>query len=708
MKKIFLLLSVALLFATCKNDDDIVFPSQATITGADANECPATTVTLTAAAKDADSYQWKKDGTVINGETAATLIVTESGAYTAAGVNSAGTGTFSAVKNVTITACATAPEQATIAGDATNTCPEVTVVLTAAADGATSYEWKKDGTVINGETAATLTVTESGAYTAAGINSEGTGVVSAAKTVTITDCATAPEQATIAGDATNTCPEITVVLTATADGATSYEWKKDGTVINGQIAATLTVTESGAYTAAGINSVGTGAISEAKTVTITDCPPAQATIAGDATNTCPEVTVVLTAAADGATSYEWKKDGTVINGETDATLTVTESGVYTAAGVNAAGTGAVSAAKTVTITACTVPEQATITGDATNTCPEVTVVLTATATGATSYEWKKDGTVINGETDATFTVTAAGVYTAAGVNANGTGAYSAGKTVTITACPAPEQATISGDATNTCPAVSVTLTATATGATSYVWTKDGVLINGETAATLIVTAAGVYASAGVNANGTGAYSAGKTVTITACSSFIDDLVGSWNVEDFYIYNTSAYDNNHTITVEKINATTVKIHNFFEDSYDDAVTATVDNTARTITIAYQEIIPTWLTGYNTYLAAVRESIFCDNVNEGIGTLNVAGAGENLSITFPGTYNATIDGTPYPITHVWLGMQSSACAGNFGYDAGTVWTKQSASGTPPQAKKSSLPKLPKNFKRQLSNNNISVVK
>ncbi|MDR1198116.1 MAG: hypothetical protein LBK94_03765 [Prevotellaceae bacterium] len=628
MKKIFLLLSVAILFVTCKNDDDIVLPSQAIITGADANVCPATTVVLTAAAKDAESYQWKKDGVVINGETAATLTVTESGAYTAAGVNSSGTGTVSAAKNVTITACATAPEQATVAGDATNACPEVTVVLTATADGATSYEWKKDGTVINGETAATLTVTESGAYTAAGINSEGTGTVSAAKTVTITDCVTAPEQATIAGDATNTCPEVTVVLTAAADGATSYEWKKDGTVINGETAAALTVTESGAYTAAGINSAGTGAVSAAKTVTITVCAtvPEQATITGDATNTCPAVTVILTATADGATSYEWKKDGTVINGETAAALTVTESGVYTAAGVNSEGTGTVSADKTVTIIACTVPEQATVAGDATNTCPEVTVVLTATATGATSY----------------------------------------------------------------------------------VWTKDNVLISGETAATLIVTAAGVYAAAGVNANGTGAYSAAKTVTFTACSSFIDDLVGTWDVEDIFIANNNAYDNNHTITVEKINATTVKIHNFYEDDYDDVVTATVDNAARTITIAYQEISPTWLAGYNTYLAALRVSTtFCDNINQGIGTLNVAGTGNNLSITFPGTYDVTVDGDPYPVTHFWLATQSGACAGNFGYDAGTVWTKQSASGTPPQAKKSSLLKLPKNFKRQLSNN-ISVVK
>ncbi|MDR2126347.1 MAG: hypothetical protein LBP63_05925 [Prevotellaceae bacterium] len=357
------------------------------------------------------------------------------------------------------------------------------------------------------------------------------------------------------------------------------------------------------------------------------------------------------------------------------------------------------------------PSQATITGADANVCPATTVILTAAAKDADSYQWKKDGVVINGETAATLTVTESGAYTAAGVNSAGAGTFSAVKNVTINTCiTAAEQATITGDAANTCPEVTVVLTATANGATSYEWKKDGTVINGETAATLTVTESGAYTAAGVNSAGTGTFSAVKNVTINACSSvFIDDLVGDWDAVGFYITASTGdvANNDHTISIEKINATTIKIHNFLEDGYDDVVTATVDNTARTITIAYQEITPTWLTGYNTYLAALVSTTFCDNENQSIGTVNVAGTGQNLSVTFSGMYAQTIDGVQYPVTSLWLATQSGVCAGGFGYNAGTVWTKQSASGTTPQVKKSSLPKRPRNLERKLINN-ISVVK
>jgi hypothetical protein len=351
MKKLFTLFLSVALFAACSSDDP---PARATITGADQNTCPETTVTLTARAEGAVSFQWRRNDQPISGQTASTYAVTQSGTYTVAGVNAEGVGQFSAPKNVTIEFCNEVPEQATIDGDDQNTCPETTVILTATAEGATSFQWRKDGTNISGITSATYVVTESGAYTVAGVNAEGTGAFSAAKNVTIEVCNEAPEQATIAGDDQNTCPETTVTLTATAEGAASFQWRKDGIEISGATDATFVVTESGAYTVAGVNAEGTGAFSAAKNVTIEVCneAPEQATIAGADENECPEDTVTLEATAKGATSFQWRKDGTDISGATNAIYVVEESGAYTVAGVNAEGTGAFSAAKNVTINEC--------------------------------------------------------------------------------------------------------------------------------------------------------------------------------------------------------------------------------------------------------------------------------------------------------------------------------------------------------------------
>ena len=91
----------------------------------------------------------------------------------------------------------------------------------------------------------------------------------------------------------------------------------------------------------------------------------------------------------------------------------------------------------VTITVCDpLPDPAgTISGANANVCPGKTVQLTiGTITGATAYEWRKNGAAISGATTDSYEVTAPGTYTVAGVNAAGTGTPSPGHAVTILYC----------------------------------------------------------------------------------------------------------------------------------------------------------------------------------------------------------------------------------------------------------------------------------
>lgn len=165
------------------------------------------------------------------------------------------------------------------------------------------------------------------------------------------------------------------------------------------------------------------------------------------------------------------------------------------------------------------PEKAIITGDSTNTCPALNVMLTASAPGATSYKWYKGSTLIDGNYTDKYNVTASGYYSVVGLNANGCGVKSDGKYVTINSCEIPpEKATIIGDNKNICPATHVMLTADAPGATSFKWYNGKNIISAENGGTYMATQTGVYYAVGINKFGSGIQSDGKAVTISKCGA----------------------------------------------------------------------------------------------------------------------------------------------------------------------------------------------
>jgi hypothetical protein len=217
---------------------------------------------------------------------------------------------------------------------------------------------------------------------------------------------------------------------------------------------------------------------------------------------------LLTASATGATSFKWYLEGILIGGATSSTYNATQSGSYTAIGVNSCGDGTVSTAHVLTIN--TVPQTASISG-ATSAC--TSTLLTASATGATSFKWYLEGNLIGGATSSTYNATQSGSYTVIGVNTCGDGTVSAAHVLTITTVP--QTAVITG-ADSGCP--SVTLTASATGATSYRWYLGGQLISGATASLYDATQSGSYTAVGVNACGDGTASNAHLVTINTTAT----------------------------------------------------------------------------------------------------------------------------------------------------------------------------------------------
>ncbi|QBP33179.1 putative capsid decoration protein [Shigella phage Silverhawkium] len=220
----------------------------------------------------------------------------------------------------------------------------------------------------------------------------------------------------------------TLTLQVVASNATGYQWKKGASNISGATSATYTKNsvvpaDAGSYTCVVSGEGGSSVTSDAASVTVNALP----VITVQPTNQTVNAggTLNLSVTATGATGYQWKKGGTDISGATSATftkanVTTADAGSYTCV-VTGAGGSVTSSAATVTVNTPPV-----ITTQPTGVTLNVGAALnlTVVATGATSYQWKKDNVNIPSATLATYTKAAvvagdAGNYTCVVTGAGG-------------------------------------------------------------------------------------------------------------------------------------------------------------------------------------------------------------------------------------------------------------------------------------------------
>ena len=228
-------------------------------------------------------------------------------------------------------------------------------------------------------------------------------------------------------------------------------------------------------------------------------------------------TLTLSVIATNATGYQWKKDGEDITSATSATDTKqsvapSDAGSYTCVVSGEAGTSVTSDAATVTVNALPVitqqPSSQTINEGG-------NISLEVTATGATGYQWKKDGSDIPSATEATYSKSGAlpadsGSYTCVVTGAGGA-VESNAAVVTVNALPVITQQPTNQEITE---GDTLTLNVVATGATGYQWKKGEENIPDATTAT--------YTKEGATAADAGSYTcvvtgAGGSVTSNAAT-----------------------------------------------------------------------------------------------------------------------------------------------------------------------------------------------
>ncbi len=456
-----------------------------------------TTVLSVAASGPSLVYQWRFNGNEIAGANAASYSTGIAGSYTAVVTNPAGSVTSNAA-TVTVVGL---PSISSHPASVTINQGQSTVLSVVASGDSLQYQWQLAGNNLAGANAASYTTGVAGSYTVVVTNPAGS-VTSNPATVTVVglpSITTHPAPVTInQGQTTRLC--------VAADGPSlSYEWQMNTVPITGANAACHDANTAGSYRVIVQNSAGS-VTSNAATVTVI-VPPVFTTHPASTTINRGQ-TANLTAAASGTSpTYQWQLNGADIPGATSSIYPATLGGIYRAIARNSAGSVTSNPA---TVTVIDVP---------TITCPASvtinrgqTTTLIVTATGPSlSYQWRRNGTVIEGATASSYLTGVEGNYTA--IVSNPAGSITCDP-ATVTVIDPPVITTQPASVTiKTGETAQLRVVATTGGATlSYQWRLNSANVAGGTGPTLSTTTQGDYTVVVTNRAGS-ATSAVATVTV---------------------------------------------------------------------------------------------------------------------------------------------------------------------------------------------------
>ena len=503
-------------------------------------------------------YQWKKSGANILGATSGTYTTPDTSsadidavlAYSVVVSNSAGTVTSNEAR-LTVTATAVAPSINTQPAAQTVTEGQTaSFSVEATGTGPLAYQWQKNGTAIDGATSSTYTTPATtigdtdAVFTVVVSNGTGTATSSSA---TLTVTAGAVALAITSQPAAQTVTEgqpATFSVTATGTEPLSYQWKKNGTAIDGATSSTYTTPTTAigdtdaVFTVVVSNGTGTATSSNATLTvtpvsapvapTITTHPASQSVVAGQS------ATFSVVANGSATLAYQWQKNDSKLDGATSSTYTLpatslADSGAqYSVVVTNGAGT-VTSDKATLTVTAAPVaptittqPVAQTVTVGA-----AASFSVVATGTGQLAYQWKKNDSDIAGATSSTFTTPATSLADSGAqysvVVSNGVGTATSNKvslTVSaaapsITTQPASQSVAVGGT-------VTFSVVATGTGPLLYQWKKVNTLIPGATSSsytTATITSADHGAQFAVVVSNSAGTTTSNYATLTVASNY---------------------------------------------------------------------------------------------------------------------------------------------------------------------------------------------
>jgi len=455
------------LTALCTSNPSVVLSVQ--------NPCPGCTV------------QWS------NGASGANITVSAPGSYSASVSN--GCGTSSASASIAVTT-GTPPTAAFTANPSSGTAG-LTVNFSNVSTNATAYSWNFPGGNPSSSTDPNPGVQflATGTYTVTLTATGPCGTASQTATITVNSGIVPP----IANFSTSsTCVQVGAGTLSFADQSqnnpTAWAWQFPGGTPSTSNLSNPTVTYStpGVYDVilTATNSAGSNTATKLGHITVVDVK-AQTVSGGN--NICLGASVLLS--ASGANNFLWQGNGLSSNSGPIVSATPTAIGPTTYTIVGSTG-NCVDAPITLTIQVHAVPT-INISVSANEICLGQSVPMNAQ--GADTYEWAGQGLSAIQGASVTATPTLPGSYTYT-VKGTANGCTSLVQTVTIQVKTAP-MVDANPSLSAVCLGGSVTLTAS--GASQYSWTGQGLSANSGTTVTATPIAPGTasYAVVGMGNNG---------------------------------------------------------------------------------------------------------------------------------------------------------------------------------------------------------------
>ena len=306
-----------------------------------------------------------------------------------------------------------------------------------------------------------------------------------------------------AGGPLSFCSGGHVILSSSA--SEGNQWYKDGIKIAGATSQTYQATAGGNYTVVVTNTSACSATSGAIVILVNPLPAASISN-GFMVSLGNNGNVILTANSEAA--YQWYKDGSLLNGQTNNTLNVTQAGSYTLQVTNSSGCSSISSP-----TAVLALPTPTASG-ATSFCEGGSVNLTVgLEAGQTFIRWKDANNNTMG-TGITYTATTTGNYSAE-IRTGSVVQFTKAVSVIVNLLP---DAKISSTTTSVCAGESAMLTAS--GGSTYQWYLDGNAIEGATGIAYPATASGSYTLKATNPTGCFSISAATVITINPLPGII--------------------------------------------------------------------------------------------------------------------------------------------------------------------------------------------
>jgi hypothetical protein len=224
---------------------------------------------------------------------------------------------------------------------------------------------------------------------------------------------------------------VTFAISATGTAPLAYEWRFDGRKIEGATNASLvlsnvTTADEGRYAAA-VSNPGGAAWSGIVTLGFQSAPIIQTEPQNQIALAGANVTFSVGAAGSSPLRYQWSKDGGVLSGKTNASLTISNAQVADQGGYSVIVTNFLGAATSV-VASLTINTPPSITQQPQNLIVNAgdtsTFTVAAAGNAPLRYQWRFNGANITGETNTSLVISntqggSAGNYTVRVTNAVG-------------------------------------------------------------------------------------------------------------------------------------------------------------------------------------------------------------------------------------------------------------------------------------------------